>query len=684
MAENHELDQLCINTLRFLAVDAVQKANSGHPGMPMGAAPMAYVLWTRFLNFNPDEPRWPNRDRFILSAGHGSMLLYSLLHLTGYPDMTMEQLESFRQWGSKTAGHPESLLASGIEVTTGPLGQGFGNGVGMAIAERYQAHLYNTPEHPLIDHYIYSICSDGDLMEGVASEAASIAGHLGLGRLVYLYDDNHISIEGSTGLAFTEGRGARFEAYGWHVQRVEDGNDLAALEAAIETARRELERPSLIVVRTHIGYGAPHKQDTAAAHGEPLGAAEVSLAKAALGWPLEPDFYVPEESLAHFRAAGDRGRARHQDWQQLFTAYQEVNPDRAAAFTDALARALPAGWQERLPRFTADDGPMATRVASGKCINALAPALPQLLGGSADLAPSTMTTVDGGGDFEPGNVGRNLHFGVREHGMGAIVNGMSQYGGLIPYGATFLIFSDYMRAAIRIGALQKAPAIWVFTHDSVGLGEDGPTHQPVEHLVSLRAIPELVLIRPADARETAAAWSLALELYSEGTPVALALTRQKLPVLAEVPEASSREGVARGAYVLAEASRGAGSIDAILIASGSEVHTALAARELLEQKKLSVRVVSMPSWELFDRQDDAYRGAVLPPDVHARLSVEAGVTLGWCRYVGDRGGSVGIDRFGASAPGDIVLDRLGINPGNVAARAIELLAHEPGTQSWDL
>ncbi|MCL4310541.1 MAG: transketolase [Actinomycetota bacterium] len=680
MAENHELDQQCINTLRFLATDAVQKANSGHPGMPMGAAPMAYVLWTRFLDFDPTAPDWPDRDRFILSAGHGSMLLYGLLYLTGYPDMTMEQIRNFRQWGSRTAGHPESLLASGIEVTTGPLGQGFGNGVGMAIAERYLASLYNTAEHPLVDHYIYAICSDGDLMEGVASEAASLAGHLGLGRLVYLYDDNRISIEGSTQLAFTEDRGARFEAYGWHVQHVENGNDLDAIEAAIEAARQEEERPSIIMVHTHIGYGAPHKQDTAAAHGEPLGVEEVSLAKAALGWPLEPDFYVPEEALAHFRAAGDRGRARHQEWQRLFEAYQQAEPARATAFMAALRRELPDGWEELLPRFGEKDGPMATRVASGKCINALAPALPQLFGGSADLAPSTMTLVDGGGDFERGSVGRNLHFGVREHGMGAIVNGMAQHGGIIPYGATFLIFSDYMRASIRLGALQQAPAIWVFTHDSVGLGEDGPTHEPVEHLMSLRVMPDLVLIRPADAAETAAAWRAALELYRQDTPVALALTRQKLPVL----KGADAGGVARGAYVLAEAGRGVHSIDAIIIASGSEVHVALAAREQLEQKKISVRVVSMPSWELFDRQDEEYQKAVLPPEVHARLSVEAGVTLGWRRYVGDRGGSVGIDRYGASAPGNVVLDKLGINAGNVAARAMELLAHEPGVADWDL
>ena len=681
MAENTDLDLECVNTLRFLSVDAVQKANSGHPGLPLGAAPMAYVLWTKFLKFDPDDPEWPNRDRFILSAGHGSALLYSLLHLTGYRDMTMDEIKNFRQWGSRTPGHPESLLTGGVEVTTGPLGQGLGNGVGMAIAERYLAQLYNRPGHDIVDHYIYAICSDGDLMEGVGSEAASIAGHLGLGRLVYLYDDNHISIEGSTSLAFTEDRGKRFEAYGWHVERVEDGNDLTAIETAIESARLELKRPSLVIIRTHIGYGSPHKQDTAAAHGEPLGVEEVKLTKEALGWPVEPAFLVPERVAAHFHEARARAKLLKGGWESRFAAYAEEHPDLAAAFEAAIDRELPDGWDADLPVFKPGDKPVATRSASGKCINALAPRLPQMIGGSADLAPSTKTLIDGAGDFEPGSAGRNLHFGVREHGMGAIVNGMGQYGGVIPYGATFLIFSDYMRPSIRIGALQKAPAIWVFTHDSVGLGEDGPTHEPIEHLMSLRAIPDLALIRPADATETAAAWRTALELYRRRLPVAMALTRQNLPVL-DNPEAN--EGVARGAYVLSEANHGPGAIDVILIATGSEVHVALEAQRLLEDKKIYARVVSMPCWELFEEQDEAYLSLVLPAEVATRVSVEAGATLGWSRWIGDRGAAVGIDRFGASAPGAVVMDKLGINAGHVVETVLGLIANEPGAAAWDL
>ncbi len=681
MAEYTDLDLECINTLRFLSVDAVQKANSGHPGLPLGAAPMAYVLWTKFLKFDPDNPEWPNRDRFILSAGHGSALLYSLLHLTGYRDMTMDEIKNFRQWGSRTPGHPESLLAGGVEVTTGPLGQGFGNGVGMAIAERYLAQLYNRPGHDIVDHYIYAICSDGDLMEGVGSEAASIAGHLGLGRLVYLYDDNHISIEGSTNLTFTEDRGERFEAYGWHVERVEDGNDLTAIETAIESARLELKRPSLVIIHTHIGYGSPHKQDTAAAHGEPLGEEEVKLTKEALGWPVEPAFLVPERVTAHFHEARARAKLLKGDWESRFSTYAEEHPELAAAFKAAIDRKLPDDWDADLPQFKPGDKPIATRSASGKCINALATRLPQMIGGSADLAPSTKTLIDGAGDFEPGSAGRNLHFGVREHGMGTIVNGMGQYGGIIPYGATFLIFSDYMRPSIRIGALQKAPAIWVFTHDSVGLGEDGPTHEPIEHLMSLRAIPGLALIRPADATETEAAWRTALGLYQRRLPVAMALTRQNLPVL-DNPEAN--EGVARGAYVLSEAGRGPSAIDVILIATGSEVHVALEAQRLLQDKKIYARVVSMPCWELFEEQDESYHSVVLPAEVTTRVSVEAGATLGWSRWVGDRGAAVGIDRFGASAPGAVVMDKLGINAGHVVETALGLIANEPGAAEWDL
>jgi transketolase len=671
MTQKESLDQLCINTIRFLAIDAIQKANSGHPGMPMGAAPMAYVLWTKFLKFDPEDPDWPNRDRFILSAGHGSMLLYSLLYLTGFKNMTMDELKSFRQWGSRTPGHPESLLSGGVEVTTGPLGQGFGNSVGMAMAECYLSGLFNTPEHKIVDHYTYTIASDGDLMEGVAAEAASLAGHLGLGKLICLYDDNRISIEGSTDLTFTEDRGKRFAAYGWHVQNVEDGNDLEAISDALKAAQQEKKRPSLIIVSTHIGYGSPHKQDSAAAHGEPLGAKEARLTKEALGWPLQPDFYVPEEALAHFRAVGAKGKSLNQEWQRQFADFKKANPELASRFLSFTKRELPQGWDEELPDFQPSDGPMATRVASGKCINALAPRLPQLLGGSADLAPSTKTLIDKGGDFAPGRCARNIHFGVREHAMGAIINGLALHGGVIPYGSTFLVFSDYMRAAIRIGALQKAPVIWVFTHDSVGLGEDGPTHQPVEHLMSLRAMPNLVIIRPADACETAAAWREAVKIQRRGLPVALVLTRQKLPVL---DNSASREGVSRGAYVFSEAPRQDGAaIDLIIIATGSEVHVALDAQRLLAEKNVSARVVSMPSWELFEMQDDDYRRAVLPPGITARISIEAGVTLGWCRYVGDKGVAIGIDRFGASAPGDVVLDKLGINAAAVVERALQLI-----------
>lgn len=671
MTQKESLDQLCINTIRFLAIDAIQKANSGHPGMPMGAAPMAYVLWTKFLKFDPEDPDWPNRDRFILSAGHASMLLYSLLYLTGFKNMTMDELKSFRQWGSRTPGHPESLLSGGVEVTTGPLGQGFGNSVGMAMAECYLSELFNTPEHKIVDHYTYTIASDGDLMEGVAAEAASLAGHLGLGKLICLYDDNRISIEGSTDLTFTEDRGKRFAAYGWHVQNVEDGNDLEAISDAIKAAQQEKKRPSLIIVSTHIGYGSPHKQDSAAAHGEPLGAKEARLTKEALGWPPQLDFYVPEEALAHFRAVGAKGKSLNQEWQRQFADFKKAYPELANRFLSFTKRELPPGWDEELPDFQPSDGPMATRVASGKCINALAPRLPQLLGGSADLAPSTKTLIDNGGDFAPGRCARNIHFGVREHAMGAIINGLALHGGVIPYGSTFLVFSDYMRAAIRIGALQKAPVIWVFTHDSVGLGEDGPTHQPVEHLMSLRAMPNLVIIRPADAGETAAAWREAVKIQRQGLPVALVLTRQKLPVL---DNPASRDGVSRGAYVISEAPRQDGNaIDLIIIATGSEVHVALDAQRLLAEKNVSARVVSMPSWELFEMQDDDYQRAILPPGITARISIEAGVTFGWCRYVGDKGVAIGIDRFGASAPGHVVLDKLGINAAVVVERALELI-----------
>lgn len=667
MAQESRLDKLCINTLRTLAMDAVQKANSGHPGMPMGAAAMAYVLWTRFLKYNPANPRWPDRDRFILSAGHGCMLLYSLLHLTGY-DMPLEELKNFRQWGSHTPGHPERDLARGVETTTGPLGQGFASGVGMAIAERFLAARFNRPGHKIVDHYTYAIVSDGDLMEGVASEAASLAGHLGLGKLIYLYDDNHITIEGSTDLAFTEDVGRRFEAYGWHVQKVTDGNDLQAISAALEAARAEKERPSLIMVRTHIAYGSPNKQDDSSAHGAPLGEEEVRLTKENLGWPVEPPFYIPEEALAHFRKAIERGSLWEEEWRARFASYAKEYPDLAAEWETFMKGELPEGWEEALPNFSPKDGPIATRVASGKVLNALAEKLPTLIGGSADLAPSNNTYLKGWGDFsvaEPG--GRNLHFGVREHAMGAILSGMALHGGLIPYGGTFLVFSDYMRPAIRLGAMMGQRVIYVFTHDSIGLGEDGPTHQPIEHLASLRAIPNLTVIRPADANETAIAWRVALE-RKEG-PTALALTRQNIPILdrAKYPPATELK---RGAYILADSE---GKPDIILIATGSEVHVALEARDKLAEKGIRARVVNMPSWELFERQPKEYRDKVLPPEVTARLAIEAGVSQGWERYVGPAGDVVSVERFGASAPYKVLFEKYGFTAENVVTKALDVM-----------
>ncbi|MEW6233484.1 MAG: transketolase [Chloroflexota bacterium] len=662
------LDQLCINTIRTLAMDAVQKANSGHPGMPMGAAAMAYVLWTRFLKHNPANPAWLDRDRFVLSAGHGSMLLYSLLHLTGY-GLDLDELKSFRQWGSRTPGHPERGLAPGVETTTGPLGQGFANGVGMALAERFLAHHFNRPGHIIVDHFTYAIVSDGDLMEGVSAEAASLAGHLGLGKLIYLYDDNRISIEGPTDLAYTEDVARRFLAYGWHVQRLSDGNDLAAVNDALRAAQMEAKRPSLIIARTHLGFGSPHKQDSAEAHGAPLGQEEVRLTKQALGWPLEPAFYIPDQALVHFREALGRGRAWEKEWETRFQAYAREYPELAAEWQRAMAGELPEGWQAALPVFSPQEGPMATRTASGKVLKALSPVLPTLLGGSADLAPSTDTYVKGAGDLQaksPG--GRNLHFGVREHAMGGILNGLALHGGVIPYGGTFLVFSDYMRPSIRLAALMGLGVIYVFTHDSIGLGEDGPTHQPVEQLAALRAIPGLTVIRPADATETVAAWRVALE-HKDG-PVALILTRQKLPILdrTKYPPAS---GLARGAYVLADPPGGRPEI--ILIATGSEVHPALEAQERLLNQGIAARIVSMPSWELFDREPQEYRDQVLPPEMTARLAVEAGISQGWHRYVGSAGDVISIERFGASAPYGILMEKFGFTVENVVSRALALL-----------
>lgn len=662
----HDLEQRCINTLRFLAVDGVEKARSGHPGMPMGMADVAYVLWTRFLRHNPANPQWPNRDRFILSAGHGSMLLYGLLYLTGY-DLPLEELKRFRQWGSRTPGHPEYGLVPGVEATTGPLGQGFAMGVGMAIAQKMLAAHFNRPGFPIVDNTIYAIVSDGDLMEGVTAEAASLAGHLRLGNLIYLYDDNRISIEGSTSLTFTEDVRRRFEAYGWAVQQV-DAYDLEAVDAAIRVALADQEHPSLIICRSHLAYGSPNKQDTAGAHGAPLGEEEVRLTKEALGWPLEPDFYVPEDVLAFYRQALERGKEREEEWRSLFSRYAEEYPDLAAEWERRMRGELPDGWDQALPSFSPSDGNVATRKASGKVLNALAPVIPELVGGSADLAPSNNTYLDGFGDVQAGHFdGRNLHFGVREHAMGAILNGMALYGGFIPYGGTFLVFSDYMRPAIRLAAMMERHVVYVFTHDSLWIGEDGPTHQPVEHLMSLRSIPNLLVVRPADANETVEAWRVALT-HRDG-PVALILTRQGVPVL-DREKMAGAEGLQRGAYVLVDVPDGLP--DVVLVATGSEVSVALEAREKLAEKGVRARVVSMPSWELFERQPSSYRNSVLPPGVPC-VAIEAGVSLGWCRYVGERGDVVSIERFGASAPYRVLMEHFGYTGGQVAQRALALL-----------
>jgi transketolase len=649
-------------------MDGVQKANSGHPGMPMGAAAMAYVLWTQSLKHHPRQPGWPNRDRFILSAGHGCMLLYGLLHLTGY-DLTLDDIQQFRQWGSKTPGHPEYDLPSGIETTTGPLGQGFSTGVGMAIAEKYLAAYFNRPGHEVVEYKIYGIVSDGDLMEGVASETASLAGHLGLDNIVYLYDDNRISIEGSTDLAFTEDARRRFEAYGWFVQEVPDGNDLEAIKQALAATRAEKGRPSLIKVRTHIAYGSPNKQDNAEAHGAPLGAEEVKLTKQNLGWPAEAMFHIPDEALTHFRQAVEQGERAEAEWQARLTAYRQAFPELAAEWDRYVRGELPEAWTAKIPAFKPADGPMATRQASGKVLNAVAPVLPLLLGGSADLAPSNNTYLKGMGDFGRGNYGgRNFHFGVREHGMAAILNGMA-LGGLLPYGGTFMVFSDYARPAIRLAAMMKAHSIFVFTHDSIFLGEDGPTHQPVEHLPALRAIPNLSVIRPADANETAVAWRVALE--RRDGPVALALTRQGVPVIDRNKYAPA-EGLARGGYVLADAP--GKTPEVVLIASGSEVPVALEAYEKLTAEGIATRVVSLPSWDLFERQPQDYKDDVLPPSVSARLAIEAAVPLGWERYVGTKGAVIGMTRFGASAPYKVLAEKFGFTAANIIQRAKELLA----------
>ena len=680
---SQSIEQLCVNAIRMLSVDAVEKAKSGHPGAPMGLAPTAYLLWTRFMKYNPRNPSWPDRDRFVLSAGHGSMLLYSMLYLTGY-DVPLDQIKQFRQWGSLTPGHPERELTPGVETTTGPLGQGFGNGFGMAIAEAYLAARYNRPGFEVVSHFTYGIVSDGDLMEGVASEAASLAGHLKLGKLIYLYDNNHISLAASTDLTFTEDCAKRFEAYGWHTQAVEDGNDLEALDRALRAARTETARPSLILVRTHIGFGSPGKQDTFEAHGAPLGEEEVKLTKQKLGWPAEPPFFIPDEALAHFRESVTKGQRAEAEWKERFSAYVRKFPAVAGELEQALRGELPAGWEESIPDFPADAKGLATRVASGKVLNAIAPKLPTLIGGSADLNPSTHTVLQKLGDFESPErtfadsqgsagggfsyAGRNLHFGVREHGMGAACNGMAAHGGIIPFGSTFLIFSDYMRPSIRLAALMELGVIYVFTHDSVGLGEDGPTHQPIEQLAALRAIPRLVVIRPGDANETAVAWRVAIE--TRDRPVALALTRQNVPTLDRTQFAAA-DGLRRGAYVLADPPDG--RPDLVLIGTGSEVSLAVAAREKLSERKIQARVVSMPSWELFDLQPREYRDSVLPASIKRRVAVEAALPQGWHRYVGDGGDVIGIERFGASAPGNVVMEKLGFTVNHVVERALALL-----------
>lgn len=663
-----KLDRLCINTIRMLSADCIEKANSGHPGMPLGAAAMAYVLFTRFLRHNPLNPEWPDRDRFVLSAGHGSMLLYSLLHLTGY-DLSLDELKNFRQWDSKTPGHPEYGLTPGVETTTGPLGQGFANGVGMAVAERYLAACFNRPGHEIVNHYIYGIVGDGDLMEGISHEAASLAGHLRLGRFICLYDDNHISIEGSTDLTFTENRLARFKAYGWHVQQVEDGNDLEAIEKAIIGAQKESERPSLIAVRTHIGYGSPNKQDTAGAHGEPLGSEEIKLTRENLGWPVDQPFFIPDEALNNFRQALDKGEKKEKQWREHFCAYEKAFPEKGKEWRRWIKGELPENWEKDIPFFSADSKGIATRAASGTVLNAVAPYLHNLLGGSADLGPSNKTLIKGEEDFQSGNHGgRNFHFGVREHAMGSILNGMALHGGLIPYGATFLVFSDYMRPAIRLAALMNLKVIYVFTHDSIGLGEDGPTHQPIDQLASLRAIPNLTVVRPCDANETAEAWKFALK-KSKG-PVALALTRQSVPTLDRKAFASA-DGLHRGAYILHDANDGKPEV--ILIASGSEVHIAIEAAQKIEEKGIAVRVVSMPSWELFERQPENYRRLVLPSNVKVRIAIEAASSQGWHRFVGSTGGLVTLDRFGASAPYKTLYEKFGITSDAVVEKALELL-----------
>ncbi len=678
--ETQTLEDLCINTIRFLSADAVQNANSGHPGMPMGAAAMAYTLWTKFLRFNPKNPNWIDRDRFVLSAGHGSMLLYSLLHLTGY-DLPLEELKHFRKWGSKTPGHPERGHTVGVEVSTGPLGQGFGNAVGLAIAEAWLAAKFNRPGNTIIDHHTYGICGDGDLMEGISQEAASFAGHLRLGKLIFLYDQNHISLAGGTPLTFTEDVGKRFDAYGWHTRHVNEGNDVEDIEKAIEEARAETQRPSLILVRTHIGYGSPKKQDTFEAHGNPLGEEELQAAKKALEWPSMDKFYLPEDAVKFFRQIGDKGAGTEKDWQKRFDAYKKAFPSEAAEFEQMLSGKLPDNWSADLPKWKTEDKPIATRAAGGQVMNALAKHIPNLVGGSADLNPSTNTALKGLGDFQPtefggpssqgavggvwGYAGHNVAFGVREHAMGAAVNGMAAHGAILPYSATFLVFSDYMKPAVRLGALSKLKVFYVFTHDSVGVGEDGPTHEPVEQLTGLRAIPGLTVFRPADANETAEAWETAIQ---QSGPSLFALTRQNIPHL---DRKTAKGNVSKGGYILSEPE--GGGPDLILIGTGSEVHLCMKAQEKLKEYGVKARVVSLPSWNLFESQDEAYQESVLPKTIKKRVTIEAASPFGWCKWAGEEGTIIGINHYGASAPGDEIMKHFGFTAEHVTSAALRLL-----------
>lgn len=662
-----EIDELCINTIRTLSMDAIQKANSGHPGAPMGLAPAAYILWERFLKHNPKNPEWIDRDRFVLSGGHASMLLYSLLYLSGY-DLTLNDIKNFRQWGSKTPGHPEFGHTPGVETTTGPLGQGFSNAVGMAMAERHLATIFNRNGYDIIDHYTYMLCGDGDLMEGISAEAASLAGHLGLAKLTCIYDDNKISIEGSTDIAFTEDVALRFKAYNWHVIKVEDGNNLNNIYKAIKEAKSETTKPSIIVLRTHIAFGSPNKQDSADAHGAPLGEEEIRLTKKNLAWPENVSFYVPEQVTEIFGGCIDKGEKEESIWKEKFEEYCSKYPDLSKKLNDSLNNLLNEGWDADLPDFSNNDGPIATRAASGKILNAIAENTSYLIGGSADLAPSNKTIIESSHDFQKNMFdGRNIRFGVREHAMGGIMSGIALHKGLRPYGGTFLVFADYMRPSIRLAALMKLPVIYIFTHDSIAVGEDGPTHQPVEHLASLRAIPGLTVIRPSDATETVEAWRLAAK--TTDCPVALILSRQKLPVIDRTIY-SSADKLVNGAYVLSDSD---GKPDIILIATGSEVHIALEAGKILEEKGISVRVVSMPSWELFEKTSQEYKDKVLLPDVTIRITIETGISMGWERYAGSNGAVIGINEFGASAPGNVVMEKFGFTSENIVQKATELL-----------